>query len=154
MLWILTWENNVCNLFDYYSQTPRYGHLLYTGTSLLRTVCFVPGKRNSFNPLYTDTPLTRTLSMAPSVSILTGFIVVLVFPCIHHNYCAITFIVGLFLWDYFPASSSFHSRCHLVIFVPFPVLVPILATITNFWSQDTKILKKLQNRARGRFQQN
>ena len=28
---------------------------------------------SKFNPLNTDTPLKRTLSMAPSVSILTGF---------------------------------------------------------------------------------
>ena len=28
-----------------YSQTSLYGHPLYTDTSLLRTVCFVPGER-------------------------------------------------------------------------------------------------------------
>ena len=44
--------------------------LRFTDTCLTRTVCFVPGKRKplhffKFNPLYTDTPLIRTLSMAP-----------------------------------------------------------------------------------------
>ena len=28
-----------------YSETPLYGHSLNTDTSLLRTVCFVPGER-------------------------------------------------------------------------------------------------------------
>ena len=37
--------------------------------------CFVPGERkpSKFNPLHTDTPLIRTLSMAHSVSVSTGF---------------------------------------------------------------------------------
>ena len=39
-------------------------------TSLLRTVCFVPGEKSpyifsKFNPLNMDTPLIRTLSMPP-----------------------------------------------------------------------------------------
>ena len=43
-------------------------------TSILRTVCFVPGKESSyifskFNLLNTDTPLIPTFSMAPSVPI-------------------------------------------------------------------------------------
>ena len=45
-------------------------------TSLLRTVCFVPGEESNyifseFDPLNTDTPLLQTLSMGPSVSVLT-----------------------------------------------------------------------------------
>ena len=31
-----------------YSQTPFFGHLLNKDTSLLQTVCFVPGERKSF----------------------------------------------------------------------------------------------------------
>ena len=51
--------------------------LRFTDTRLTRTVCFVPGERKplhlfKFNPLYTDTPLIRTLSMAP-LAWLTGF---------------------------------------------------------------------------------
>ena len=51
--------------------------LRFTDTRLTRTVCFVPGERKplhlfKFNPLYTDTPLIRTLSMAP-LAWLTAF---------------------------------------------------------------------------------
>ena len=42
-----------------YSQTPLNGHPLNTDTSLLRTVCFVPGESpyifSKFNPLNMDT---------------------------------------------------------------------------------------------------
>ena len=62
------------------SQSPLYGHSFYTHTSLLRTVCLLPGESNplhfpalKFNPLNKDTPLIRKLSMAPSWSILTRF---------------------------------------------------------------------------------
>ena len=58
-----------------YSQTPLYRLSLNTDTSLTRTVCFVPGKRKSSGSRFflNSTRLIRTLSMAPSVSILTGF---------------------------------------------------------------------------------
>ena len=51
---------------------------LNTDTSLLRTVCCVPGERkpllfSKFNPLNTDNSLIRALSMTPSVSVLTEF---------------------------------------------------------------------------------
>ena len=46
-----------------YSQTPFFGHLLNKDTSLLQTVCFVPGERqplsyifSKFNPVNMDTP--------------------------------------------------------------------------------------------------
>ena len=45
-------------------------------TSLLRTVCFVPGdqkKALTFQPAYHRHPVIRTFSMGPSVSLLTGF---------------------------------------------------------------------------------
>ena len=51
----------------------------FTDTSLLDTVCFVPGEKSpyvfsiNFNPLNSDIPLIRTLSKAPSVSLLMGF---------------------------------------------------------------------------------
>ena len=42
-----------------YSRNPLYGHPLNTDTSLLRTVCSVPGESSyifsKFNPLNTDT---------------------------------------------------------------------------------------------------
>ena len=52
-----------------------------TDTSLLRTVCFVPGETKprhqfsllKFNPLNTDPPFVRTLFMVPSILVLTGF---------------------------------------------------------------------------------
>ena len=37
-------ENNQINK---YSQTPLYGYLLNTDTSLLRAACFIPGERKS-----------------------------------------------------------------------------------------------------------
>ena len=51
--------------------------LRFTDTRLTRAVCFVPGGKKplhlfKFNPLYTNTPLIRTLSMAPLASVLTG----------------------------------------------------------------------------------
>ena len=62
----------------YYSQTLFYGHPLNTDTSLLWTVCFVPGEKtpyifSKFNPLNTDTSLLWTISTDPSMSVLTGF---------------------------------------------------------------------------------
>ena len=50
----------------------------FTDISLLRTVCFVPGKRkpfhfSKFNPLNMDTPLKWTLPMAPSMFVFMGF---------------------------------------------------------------------------------
>ena len=56
-----------------YSETPHYRHLLNTNTSLLRTVCFVPGERNpyifpKFNPLNTDTPLIQSIIQSHSVN--------------------------------------------------------------------------------------
>ena len=61
-----------------YSQTLFYGHPLNTDTSLLWTVCFVPGEKtpyifSKFNPLNTDTSLIRTISTDPLMSVLTGF---------------------------------------------------------------------------------
>ena len=63
----------------------------FTDSSLLRTVCLVPGERKPshflylFNLLNMDTPLTHTLSLAPSVSILMRFdcnkTVLFVFSC-------------------------------------------------------------------------
>ena len=52
--------------------------LRFTDTCLTRTVCFLPWERKplhffKFNPLYTDTPLIRTLSMVSLASVLTGF---------------------------------------------------------------------------------
>ena len=50
------------------SETPVYGHPLNTDTSLLWTVCFVPGERKPLHFLQIinkDTPLIRTLSIAP-----------------------------------------------------------------------------------------
>ena len=49
-----------------YSETPLYGHLLNTVTSLLRTVCFVPGKESpyiysTFNPLNSHLIITDSL---------------------------------------------------------------------------------------------
>ena len=63
-----------------YSQTPPYGHPLKTDTGLLlRTAqfAFSPEKESpyissKFKPLNTDTPFIRTLSLAPSISVLTG----------------------------------------------------------------------------------
>ena len=57
-------------------------------TSLLRTVCFVQWKESTFifNPLYTDTPLIWTLSMAPIVSILTWGLTVLYFIIIYSSF--------------------------------------------------------------------
>ena len=53
-----------------------YGHhLIRTPQSLLWTVFLVPSPAyifSKFNPLDTNTLLIRTLSMAPSVSVLTG----------------------------------------------------------------------------------
>ena len=53
-------------------------HKVIQDTRLILTGCFVPGERkpsyfSKFRPVNTDTPLIRTLSMAPSVSVLTGF---------------------------------------------------------------------------------
>ena len=53
-------------------KTPLYGHLIIMGNLLC------PWKKSpyifsKFNPLYTDTQLIWTLSMAPLVSALTGF---------------------------------------------------------------------------------
>ena len=50
----------------------------FTDTSLLWTVCYVPGERkpfhfSKFNPLNMDTPLKWTLPMAPSMFVVMGF---------------------------------------------------------------------------------
>ena len=59
-------------------------HLLNEDSSLKQTVCFVPGERKSlplynyiisFNLLNMNTLLINTLSMAPSVSVLTDLTV-------------------------------------------------------------------------------
>ena len=61
-------------------------------TSLLRTVSFVPGEKSPyifskiFNPLKMDTLVIRTLSMVPSVCVLTGCDRIIIsvlrkFPC-------------------------------------------------------------------------
>ena len=61
-----------------YNQTPPYGHPLNSDSSFLRTSCFVLEKRkplnifSKFNPVNTDTPLIRTFSLAPSISVSTG----------------------------------------------------------------------------------
>ena len=63
-----------------YSQTPPYGHPFKTDTGLLlRTAQFALSLEKEspyifckFKPLNTDTPLMRTLSLAPSISVLTG----------------------------------------------------------------------------------
>ena len=63
---------------------PNTVNLRFTDTRLIRTphhygqVALSPGKESphifcKFNPLDADTPLLRTLSMAPSVSVLTGY---------------------------------------------------------------------------------
>ena len=54
----------------FYSQTPLYGHPLNMDILLLWTVCFVPREKKlllffKFNPHNKDTPLIRTLSVAP-----------------------------------------------------------------------------------------
>ena len=46
--------------FNYYSQTPLYGHPLNTDTSLLRTISFVPGEINSVTFSLKSTHFIRT----------------------------------------------------------------------------------------------
>ena len=53
-----------------HSQTLPYGHLLNTDTSFLRTVFLVPWEKKA---LKFSLNSTRTLSMAPSVSVLKEF---------------------------------------------------------------------------------
>ena len=63
----------------------------FTDTSLLDTVCFVPGEKSpyvfsiNFNPLNSDIPLIRTLSKAPSVSLLMGFDCIKFLSCFCSN---------------------------------------------------------------------
>ena len=52
-----------------YSQNPLYGHRT-VALSLWKESPYIFSK---FNPLNTDTPLIPTLSMTPSVSVLTEF---------------------------------------------------------------------------------
>ena len=64
---------NIVRPDDCYSKTPLYGHLI-----LLRTVWVVPQERkplhfSKLNLFNTDAPLTRALSIAPSVTVLGAF---------------------------------------------------------------------------------
>ena len=77
---LLAWNSSDC--FESFSPegviTTRSNRMkfrlpFYTHTSLLRTVCFVPGERNPLHFLLNLTRLIRKLSMAPSWSIITGF---------------------------------------------------------------------------------
>ena len=61
-----------------HSQTPLYGHPLNMDTSLLRTVCFVPGERRSLHFLNYGQPVNKDIFYDPSVSILTEFKFILV----------------------------------------------------------------------------
>ena len=54
--WIIVTEF----FFNYYSQTPLYGHPLNTDTSLLRTISFVPGEINSVTFSLNSTHFIRT----------------------------------------------------------------------------------------------
>ena len=45
---------------NWYSHTPLYGHPLKTDTSLLRTVCFVPGERKPLTFSLNSSRLIRT----------------------------------------------------------------------------------------------
>ena len=61
---------NLISRVFFYSQTSLYGHPLNMDTLLLWTVCFFPRERKlllffKFNPHNKDTPLIRTLSVAP-----------------------------------------------------------------------------------------
>ena len=78
-----------------YSHLPLYGHPFNTNTSLLQTVCFVPGQKKSrtfwiicskFNLLNTDIPLIWTLSMASSFCVLIGFECRLIFLAFNFSF--------------------------------------------------------------------
>ena len=66
-------QNSRTKYLSTYSQTLLYGHLLNTDTSLLRTVCFVPGERKPLhfhykNPtrlIYIWTPVNTDSFYAP-----------------------------------------------------------------------------------------
>ena len=77
----------------------------FTDTSLLDTVCFVPGEKSpyvfsiKFNPLNSDIPLIRTRSKAPSLSLLMGFDCITFLSCFcfvrawsFQNYAKITLL--------------------------------------------------------------
>ena len=71
-------QSNIFISFWHTVKILLYRHPLNTDTSLLWTVCFVPVKKShtftlNSTHLNTNTLLIQTFSMAPSVSVLTGF---------------------------------------------------------------------------------
>ena len=68
-----SYKMRTTNMLHPKPQNPTLWTPLYYGQSALSLEKKSPDIFSKFNPLYTDTPLIWTLSMAPLVSALTGF---------------------------------------------------------------------------------